>query len=97
MNGTIGTSARAGWNPPRYSAAHDSDAWAEEVRPEAACAARRSQMQQADRRAHEQRRAQVNESGPRRIEDREDDQAQRIVGDRQQQQERDGRMAWPER
>ena len=24
MNGTIGTSASAGWNPPKYSAAHES-------------------------------------------------------------------------
>ena len=25
MKGTMGTSAKAGWKPPKYSAAHESD------------------------------------------------------------------------
>jgi hypothetical protein len=92
MNGRIGTSASAGCTPPRNNAHHDSPPPTTTIGP-VSFELRRRFSQKDTAIAGIISAAKLNQrQRPARIEDRQQHQAQRIVGDRQQQQERDRRV-----
>ena len=91
MNGTTGTSARAGCSPPTKRASHESVPPATTYGQGAPDTAHPNDEKHREGRGHDaQGRPDANRSGW--IKQREDDQAKRIVGDSEEQEKRDRGM-----